>query len=219
MTELNRKKIEKFSDMNLKNCILEKIFLQKQETFGLVSNRYSGLSAIVNLDKGEFSRFGVEILEPFISNISVSENFILFSTNEFFGHFDISSGELTKYNVNMLDADFLSGNKKWRRVVLDQEKQLNYNKNELLITSSKDIGYQKISNRIKVSGELGSVLSLQNKIYVSIDNILFKLTYDEAKNNLSLKQVKKFNAAINKARKNGDISRIATKWFGFDASM
>ena len=29
----------------------------------------------------------------------------------------------------------------------------------------------------------------------------------------------KFNAAINKARKNGDISRIATKWFGFDASM
>jgi ABC-type amino acid transport substrate-binding protein len=27
------------------------------------------------------------------------------------------------------------------------------------------------------------------------------------------------NAAINKARKNGDISRIATKWFGFDASM
>ena len=29
----------------------------------------------------------------------------------------------------------------------------------------------------------------------------------------------KFNNAINKARKNGDISRIATKWFGFDASM
>ena len=31
--------------------------------------------------------------------------------------------------------------------------------------------------------------------------------------------LKKFEAAINKARKNGDISRIATKWFGFDASM
>ena len=29
----------------------------------------------------------------------------------------------------------------------------------------------------------------------------------------------KFNIAINQARKNGDISRIATKWFGFDASM
>ena len=28
-----------------------------------------------------------------------------------------------------------------------------------------------------------------------------------------------FNKAINKARKDGDISRIATKWFGFDASM
>jgi len=28
-----------------------------------------------------------------------------------------------------------------------------------------------------------------------------------------------FNKAINKARKNGDISRIAIKWFGFDASM
>jgi len=28
-----------------------------------------------------------------------------------------------------------------------------------------------------------------------------------------------FNNAINKARKNGDISRIAIKWFGFDASM
>ena len=30
---------------------------------------------------------------------------------------------------------------------------------------------------------------------------------------------KAFNKAINEARKNGDISRIATKWFGFDASM
>jgi len=28
-----------------------------------------------------------------------------------------------------------------------------------------------------------------------------------------------FNKAIDQARKNGDISRIATKWFGFDASM
>jgi len=31
--------------------------------------------------------------------------------------------------------------------------------------------------------------------------------------------LKAFNNAIDKARKNGDISRIATKWFGFDASM
>ena len=31
--------------------------------------------------------------------------------------------------------------------------------------------------------------------------------------------LKAFNSAINKARKNGDISRIATKGFGFDASM
>jgi octopine/nopaline transport system substrate-binding protein len=31
--------------------------------------------------------------------------------------------------------------------------------------------------------------------------------------------LKSFNVAINKARKNGDISRIATKWFGFDASI
>ena len=31
--------------------------------------------------------------------------------------------------------------------------------------------------------------------------------------------LKAFNSAINKARKNGDLSRIATKWFGFDASM
>jgi len=31
--------------------------------------------------------------------------------------------------------------------------------------------------------------------------------------------LKDFNNAIDKARKNGDISRIATKWFGFDASM
>ena len=31
--------------------------------------------------------------------------------------------------------------------------------------------------------------------------------------------LKDFNKAIDKARKNGDISRIATKWFGFDASM
>ncbi|MDB4082441.1 transporter substrate-binding domain-containing protein [Candidatus Pelagibacter sp.] len=33
------------------------------------------------------------------------------------------------------------------------------------------------------------------------------------------KLMKAFNKAIDKARKNGDISRIATKWFGFDASM
>ena len=31
--------------------------------------------------------------------------------------------------------------------------------------------------------------------------------------------LKDFNRAIDQARKNGDISRIATKWFGFDASM
>ena len=31
--------------------------------------------------------------------------------------------------------------------------------------------------------------------------------------------LKAFNKAIEKARKNGDISRIANKWFGFDASM
>jgi len=31
--------------------------------------------------------------------------------------------------------------------------------------------------------------------------------------------LKAFNKAIDQARKNGDISRIATKWFGFDASM
>ncbi len=33
------------------------------------------------------------------------------------------------------------------------------------------------------------------------------------------KLLKAFNKAIEQARKNGDISRIATKWFGFDASM
>jgi octopine/nopaline transport system substrate-binding protein len=33
------------------------------------------------------------------------------------------------------------------------------------------------------------------------------------------KLMKAFNKAIDKARKDGDISRIATKWFGFDASM
>ena len=31
--------------------------------------------------------------------------------------------------------------------------------------------------------------------------------------------LKAFNKAINQARKDGVISRIATKWFGFDASM
>jgi len=31
--------------------------------------------------------------------------------------------------------------------------------------------------------------------------------------------LKAFNKAIKKKKKNGDISRIATKWFGFDASM
>ena len=33
------------------------------------------------------------------------------------------------------------------------------------------------------------------------------------------KLMKDFNKAIDKARKDGDISRIAIKWFGFDASM
>ena len=33
------------------------------------------------------------------------------------------------------------------------------------------------------------------------------------------KLLKAFNKAIDKARKDGHISRIAIKWFGFDASM
>ena len=31
--------------------------------------------------------------------------------------------------------------------------------------------------------------------------------------------LKDFNKAINQARKNGKISELAIKWFGFDASM
>ena len=31
--------------------------------------------------------------------------------------------------------------------------------------------------------------------------------------------LKDFNKAINKARKDGKISELAIKWFGFDASM
>ena len=33
------------------------------------------------------------------------------------------------------------------------------------------------------------------------------------------KLLKDFNKAINKARKDGKISELAIKWFGFDASM
>jgi len=42
---------------------------------------------------------------------------------------------------------------------------------------------------------------------------------DDAIGKRDAELLKDFNAAIDKARKNGDISRIATKWFGFDASM
>tara|TARA_B100001175_G_scaffold297971_1_gene288178 strand:- start:356 stop:1210 length:855 start_codon:yes stop_codon:yes gene_type:complete len=42
---------------------------------------------------------------------------------------------------------------------------------------------------------------------------------DDAIGKRDAELLKAFNTAINKARKNGDISRIATKWFGFDASM
>ncbi len=42
---------------------------------------------------------------------------------------------------------------------------------------------------------------------------------DDAIGKRDAELLKAFNKAINKARKNGDISRIATKWFGFDASM
>ena len=42
---------------------------------------------------------------------------------------------------------------------------------------------------------------------------------DDAIGKRDAELLKAFNNAINKARKNGDISRIATKWFGFDASM
>ena len=31
--------------------------------------------------------------------------------------------------------------------------------------------------------------------------------------------LKKFNKAINQARKSGKLSELAIKWFGFDASM
>jgi len=42
---------------------------------------------------------------------------------------------------------------------------------------------------------------------------------DDAIGKRDAELLKAFNKAIDKARKNGDISRIATKWFGFDASM
>jgi len=42
---------------------------------------------------------------------------------------------------------------------------------------------------------------------------------DDAIGKRDAELLKAFNSAINEARKNGDISRIATKWFGFDASM
>ena len=42
---------------------------------------------------------------------------------------------------------------------------------------------------------------------------------DDAIGKRDAELLKDFNEAIDKARKNGDISRIATKWFGFDASM
>ena len=42
---------------------------------------------------------------------------------------------------------------------------------------------------------------------------------DDAIGKRDAELLKSFNKAIDKARKNGDISRIATKWFGFDASM
>ena len=42
---------------------------------------------------------------------------------------------------------------------------------------------------------------------------------DDAIGKRDAELLKDFNAAIDKARKNGDISRIATKWFGVDASM
>ena len=42
---------------------------------------------------------------------------------------------------------------------------------------------------------------------------------DDAIGKRDAELLKDFNKAIDKARKNGDISRIATKWFGFDASM
>ena len=42
---------------------------------------------------------------------------------------------------------------------------------------------------------------------------------DDAIGKRDAELLKDFNQAIDKARKNGDISRIATKWFGFDASM
>ena len=42
---------------------------------------------------------------------------------------------------------------------------------------------------------------------------------DDAIGKRDAELLKAFNKAIDQARKNGDISRIATKWFGFDASM
>ena len=42
---------------------------------------------------------------------------------------------------------------------------------------------------------------------------------DDAIGQRDAKLLADFNKAIDKARKNGDISRIAIKWFGFDASM
>ena len=42
---------------------------------------------------------------------------------------------------------------------------------------------------------------------------------DDAIGKRDAKLLKDFNKAINKARKDGTISKLAIKWFGFDASM
>tara|TARA_B100000683_G_scaffold244669_1_gene255073 strand:- start:1765 stop:2346 length:582 start_codon:yes stop_codon:yes gene_type:complete len=65
---------------------------------------------------------------------------------------------------------------------------------------------EKSGKRVKLVGPTFSGGAFGNGVGVGIRQADTKLMKD-------------FNKAIDKARKDGDISRIAIKWFGFDASM
>ena len=58
---------------------------------------------------------------------------------------------------------------------------------------------------------LKKLLPVGRQLKIKVSEIEFE--------DLDAKLLADFNKAIDQARKNGDISRIATKWFGFDASM
>ena len=94
--------------------------------------------------------------------------------------------------------------------------------NSIFIKPDYAEAYNNIGIALKRQGKLKDAIEAYKKsIFLKPDSAETHSNFGSALNALEEfgEAVNAFNKAIDKARKDGHISRIAIKWFGFDASM